>query len=226
MCSSNIPEVKFIFLIPWVPEHGPLLGECLDAIKKQGFSRAQCKVLLQPDEERRGQVYWLNRMLDGMFEGTVDLRYTYINFHGADDRLLPGRLTGVREFIKNTGFPGWIYGGHLTERKGILRCKNVLLFDMKKLKRKNYIAGGAVFVRADMYLNERFRDLAFGQGADWDMWLRLGKKEKPRVINDYLYIENLDTSVIRPKPSKITTKIFNRVKYPLWRIQRCLKDSI
>lgn len=226
MGPSHITDVKFIFLLPYVPCHSKYLDGCKKAIESQNYPQSQVEVIEKRDDFKMGQVYCLNLILSNIFTQWPDLQYTYINFHGVDDYLLPDALGCVNRTIVAKGYPEWLYGGHIREHKGILHGCNPKPFDLKKLKWKNYIAGGAVFVRADMYKERRFRDLAFKQGADWDMWLRLGKKEKPRVINDYIYVENLDTSVIRLKPGKITTKIFNRIKYPIWRIQRCLKDLI
>ncbi len=219
-------KVKFIFLLPYAPEHYDYYPQCTYAIIKQDYPDNLIEIMGYKDIDRKGQVHHLNLMLDDIFERKENLNRTYINFHGVDDYLLPDTLKYIESTIKRNNYPAWLYGSHAQKFDGKLLWKESQKWNYKKLLKKNYIAGGAVFVRADMYLNRRFRDLMFKQGADWDMWLRLGEKEAPIVTNDYYYVERIGTSVIRPASGLIKTKIFNRIKYPIWRIERWLRDLI
>ena len=219
-------KVKFIFLLPYAPEHSVYYPQCTYAIIKQNYPDNLIEIMGYKDIDRKGQVYHLNLMLDEIFKRKENLNRTYINFHGVDDYLLNGALKAINEFITDNNYPEWLYGSHAQNFDGKLLWRKCQWWSYNKLLKKNYIAGGAVFVRADMYLNRRFRDLMFKQGADWDMWLRLGRIRKPHVINIPIYVERIGTSVIRPLPGLIKTKIFNRIKYPIWRIERWLRDLI
>lgn len=215
--------IHFIFIVPVHPKHRIYIDQWEFGLDVQKYPREYRLNVL--DENKQGQVYWINHFLDRITSNDVHLqKNTYINFHGIDDCLKDNVLYKLSEIIEGNNHPAWLYGGHFTAPKRTLAIHKAQDFDLKRLKWKNYIAGGAVFVRADVYKDRRFRDLAFGQGADWDMWLRIGQEHEPLVLKDLLiYTERLGTSTIRSRPGKLSTKIFNRIKYPIWRVQRCFK---
>lgn len=217
--------IHFIFIVPVHPDHHTMyVNQWHHSIDQQEYPREYRYCLA--DGKKQGQVYWINRVLDSLDEhNLMQFSNTYINFHGIDDYLQDRVLWELSKVIEDKDWPRWLYGGHYTEsqRKRDREAHPAQEFNLRKLKHKNYIAGGSVFVRADVYKNRRFRDLAFGQGADWDMWMRIGQEyPNPLVLKDFfIYTERLGTSTIRPLPGKLSTKIFNRIKYPVWRIQRC-----
>ena len=208
-----MPEIKFVFLVPVGVGHESFVAPYNDGMDRQNYLN---KLIYSPyDITRLGQIYWMNECLDK----TTPDKNTYINFHGIDDRILPDMLHRVNKIIQTNNNPAWIYFGHKNS-KGDHYPQD---YNYKSLLKKNYIAGGAVFVRSDVYKARRFRELAFWKGgADWDMWLRLGKEYDPVVINEIIYEENLYSSITRTQTG-LWKLIFNRIKYPIWRL---LKDEI
>jgi hypothetical protein len=197
--------------VPYVEEHEKYVQTCRNTIKSNGGIWHGIA-----DLSRVGQVPLINLMIKRIGPDPK----SYITFMGADDFMIQDRLQYVAEFIEDYQNPAWVYGGHVQRHdNNYIEEKRIWPrpWDYGVLKSKNYIAGGAVFVRADIYWEIGYlRDLWGKQGADWDMWMRLGEKYTPLVYNGFVYVERLNTSTIRNK----NTKLFNRIKYPIWRIQR------
>ena len=214
-------SIRFIFIVPVGPGHEKYVYQWKNSLASQDYDNHELS--MPRDTDGKGQVFWLNTCLDQLLL-TGRETHTYINFMGVDDYLQDGVLNILNHVILSNDCPKWLYGGHFqTSGKRRIETTNVSQpWDYKRLKRENYIAGGAVFVRSDMYLNRRFRDLWTGQAGDWDMWLRLGKESVPMRTSLMIYTERINTSLIRMRPGSIKSKIFNRVKYPIWRVQRGL----
>jgi hypothetical protein len=221
-----VEQIKFVFIVPVGPGHEKYLEQWRYGLREQKYENVVAYTPI--DLLRQGQVYWLNHFLDEyltMYKMIGKLQNIYINYHGIDDYLQDSVLSKLTSALTSKNIrPEWFYGGHFQEsaRKRVLNKRPACDWDYKRLKRENYIAGGAVFVRADVYKGRRFRDLWFGQGADWDMWLRLGQAYRPMVLDEYIYTERIGTSLIRNQTGSLRAKIFNRIKYPLWRVQRGL----
>ena len=206
--------IRFVFCVPVGVGHESFVTPYNDEMAKQDYIN---KIVYSPyDTDRLGQNHWMNDLLDK----TVPDKNTYISFHGIDDKILPAKLSNINKWIKYYNNPAWIYFGHRNSDGEVLYPQD---YSYDNLLKKNYIAGGAVFVRSDLYKTRRFRELAFWKGgADWDMWLRLGKEYDPIVINEIVYEENLQSSLVRTQTG-LWKLIFNRIKYPIWRL---LKSEI
>jgi len=240
-------KIKFVFILALGKKHLDLAHKCLVSIRLQTYKNwfillyndtefpSQKEIINDPkikwfnDGKNKGQVHRLNQGLHYLLskEKNPD-EIIYVNFHGMDDHLYDIKvLENVAQCI--WGFnTQWLYGNsnqiEEREKEYLVSACSPGLYEKKMLKKKNYIPGGSVFVNLELYRQAGdFRDLMFGQGADWDMWLRLGDIVTPRYINYMIYTERLGTSMIRPKPKTLKTKIFNRIKYPIWRIERELR---
>ena len=242
MGISSDGRIKFVFIIAVHPSHMRYLDRCIGAIENQSYSNWEIylcfdgflpskkygsRVHCFSSEEQEGQVYWLNLVIRNLNRYTTHFppkERIYINFHGADDWLFnPGVLMEVARVVKNK-FLKWVYGSHYTAHQDGIKEVKSQPFNYKKLLRGNYIAGGAVFVPLETYKEVgSFREIWLSQGADWDMWLRIGEYINPVVINLPIYFESIGTSMIRPDYKKLSTKIFNRIKYPILRLCRLWK---
>lgn len=143
------------------------------------------------DGERRGRVARLNA-------GIKALDTDYISFFGVDDYLLPNVLDKVAATIEQTGKKEWYYGWHKQDRNGTLTDFKLTQFDLSILQQKDYIAGGAVFLRRDIALKNVFYGIGKKSlGDDWIMWYRTGCHYMPVVMDMPIYVERIGTTTTR-----------------------------
>lgn len=143
------------------------------------------------DGVRCGRVARLN-------EGIRTLDTDYISFFGVDDYLCPDVLGKVAEIIKATGGREWYYGQHLQDFGDAIREYPLTQFNLDLLRQKDYIAGGAVFLRRDIALQHGFYGIGKkGFGDDWIMWYRVGMQYAPVILNFPIYVERIGTTTTR-----------------------------
>ncbi len=196
--------IKFGYILScW--HHCQYVEQCIESIRNQMVSTEiilfgeKCShnfknVKCINDGKHRGQIVRLN-------QGLGIIQSDYISFMGVDDYLFqidPRRtvLKEVEKGILESGKKEWYYGTHFQLKDSKFKWKDVNLFDIDKLKTRNYIAGGAVFVRMDILKQYGFEEV-FGLGGDWILWNKLAQKYKPVELKIPIYIERIGTSHIR-----------------------------
>jgi glycosyltransferase involved in cell wall biosynthesis len=147
-------------------------------------------------EPDRGQSHAVNK---GIQRATGE----YLAWINSDDLLLPGALRRVAAVFDADPEVMWAYGRcrvvdeHGKEiRKPITAYKNLLLrrFSYRKLLLENFISQPATFFRRAVFdevgllREERHYDM------DYDLWLRLGRRYEPAVVDAYLAEFRMHTS--------------------------------
>lgn len=199
--------VSFGFVLScWT--HCRYVQQCVNSILHQQYANKrvilfgeECHheipgVICVNDGQRRGRVARLNA-------GVKLLDTDYVTFFGVDDYLLPDTLKKVAEVIVATGKKEWYYGWHKQDRDGELSNVKLNSFDIKRLRKEDYIAGGAVFLRRDVALQHGFYGMGKkGLGDDWIQWYRTGMKYAPVVMNLPIYVERIGTTTTRTAASQ------------------------
>lgn len=153
-------------------------------------------VICVNDGERHGRVARLNA-------GVAALGTDYITFFGVDDYLCPDVLSKVAEIIKATGRREWYYGQHRQDTGGEVKDYPLTPFNLDLLRQKDYIAGGAVFLRRDIALQHGFYGIGKKSlGDDWIQWYRTGMKYAPVVMSFPIYVERIGTTTTRAVATK------------------------
>lgn len=139
-------------------------------------------------EKDAGQSDAINK---GLKMATGDI-VAYLN---SDDTYESGALKKVAEFFQKNPDKKWAYGkckiineNDQEIRKPITFYKNLLLkkFSYAKLLSENFISQPATFWKREMHAEIGFFDESEHYCMDYEFWLRMGKKYRAGVINDYL----------------------------------------
>jgi glycosyltransferase involved in cell wall biosynthesis len=146
-----------------------------------------------------GQVMFVsepdNGLSDAMNKGIAMARNDVVGWLNADDVYLPGALRRVREAFEARPDALWATGrcliidGQGNEiRKGVTRYKDALLrrWSFPLVLTQNFVSSPATFVRRDAFevvggFEERFK-----YSMDYDVWLKLGRRSPPIVIDEPL----------------------------------------
>jgi glycosyltransferase involved in cell wall biosynthesis len=132
---------------------------------------------------------------DAMNKGIGMARNDVIGWLNADDVYLPGALRRVQEAFEARPDAIWATGrcliidGDGNEiRKGVTRYKDALLrrWSFPLFLTQNFVSSPSTFVRREAFdlvggFEERFR-----YSMDYDMWLKLGRRSAPVVIDEPL----------------------------------------
>ena len=169
---------KFGIVVPYVEEHEKLLPNCIRSIYEASEnSSVSVDIIKIEDPFREGVPSTLNFVLKFF-------QHDYFGYFGADDIMLPNAFKNLENFNG-----AWCYGDCLMDGKPYYAG----IFDAEKLKKKNYIPSGSVFVRSDIIKSIKFNeDIKFGE--DWEMWLQISKNYEPFYINQFQYNYSTTTS--------------------------------
>jgi glycosyltransferase involved in cell wall biosynthesis len=133
-----------------------------------------------------------NGLSDAMNKGIAMARNDVIGWLNADDVYLPGALRRVQAAFERRPDALWATGrcliidGEGNEiRRGVTRYKDALLrrWSFPLLLTQNFVSSPATFVRREAFdlvggFEERFR-----YSMDYDVWLKLGRRSPPVVID-------------------------------------------
>jgi glycosyltransferase involved in cell wall biosynthesis len=132
---------------------------------------------------------------DAMNKGIAMARNDVIGWLNADDLYLPGALHRVAAAFERRPDALWATGRCLIIdgsgeeiRRGVTRYKDALLrrWSFPLFLTQNFVSSPATFVRREAFgvvggFEERFR-----YSMDYDVWLRLGRRSAPVVIDEPL----------------------------------------
>jgi glycosyltransferase involved in cell wall biosynthesis len=136
-----------------------------------------------------------NGLSDAMNKGIAMARNDVIGWLNADDVYLPGALRRVQEAFERRPDALWATGRCLIIdsegneiRRGVTRYKDALLkrWSFPLFLTQNFISSPATFIRREAFdlvggFEERFR-----YSMDYDVWLKLGRRSAPIVIDEPL----------------------------------------
>jgi glycosyltransferase involved in cell wall biosynthesis len=131
---------------------------------------------------------------DAVNQGMAKARGRVLGWLNSDDRLRPGSLARVKEWLDSPQ-PRWVYGrsGMIDDRGGshasfIVWYKNLRgrRFSRLKLLTEDFIPQMAVFWNRTMWDLAGALDVNRHLDMDYDLWLRFAKVAEPLVLHDYL----------------------------------------
>ena len=129
---------------------------------------------------------------DAMNKGIAMARNEIVGWLNADDLYLPGALHRVAEAFERRPDALWATGrcliidGDGNEiRKGVTRYKDALLkrWSFPLFLTQNFVSSPATFVRREALLGLGGFEERFRYSMDYDVWLKLGKRSPPVVID-------------------------------------------
>jgi len=129
---------------------------------------------------------------DAMNKGIRMARNDVVGWLNADDVYLPGTLRRVAEEFERRPDALWVTGrcliidGDGNEiRSGITRYKDALLrrWSFPLFLTQNFVSAPATFVRREALLELGGFDERFRYSMDYDVWLKLGRRSPPVVID-------------------------------------------
>jgi glycosyltransferase involved in cell wall biosynthesis len=132
---------------------------------------------------------------DAMNKGIALARNDVVGWLNADDVYLPGALERVRAAFAERPDALWATGrcliidGDGNEiRRGVTRYKDALLrnWSFPLFLTQNFVSSPATFVRRSAYEQVGTFDERFRYSMDYDVWLRLGRRSPPIVIDEPL----------------------------------------
>jgi glycosyltransferase involved in cell wall biosynthesis len=136
-----------------------------------------------------------NGLSDAVNKGIGMARNDVIGWLNADDVYLPGALARVATAFAQRPDALWATGRCLIIdadgreiRRGITRYKDSLLrrYSFPLFLTQNFVSSPATFVRRDAFdLVGRFEE-RFRYSMDYDMWLKLGRRSAPVIIDEPL----------------------------------------
>lgn len=118
-----------------------------------------------------------------------------VAFLNSDDTYEPGALHKVARFFHENPDKKWVYGkctiineNDVEIRRPITWYKNMLLkkFSYSKLLSENFISQPATFWKRELHKEVGYFDENDHWCMDYEFWLRIGKKHRAGVINQYL----------------------------------------
>ncbi len=127
---------------------------------------------------------------DAVNRGMELARGSVLGWLNSDDRLKPGALARVADFLMDTD-PRWLYGrAGMIDEQGrshssfIFRYKNWrgCRFSLPKLLTENFIPQMAVFWNRPMWDRAGGLDLSLNLDMDYDLWLRFARVTGPVVL--------------------------------------------
>ncbi|MBU0572825.1 glycosyltransferase [Patescibacteria group bacterium] len=178
--SQRYPNLEVII------QDGASTDETVGIVK--GFAKKYPKIINWISKKDRGQVDAINR---GLEKATGEI-ITYIN---ADDVYKRGALLIVGKYFQENPETFWIAGrGKVIDSEGkeisriVTFYKNILLTInyYPLLLIVNYLMQPSVFVSRSAYEKNGVFSGIGGVVMEYDLWLKLGKTEMPKVLNDHI----------------------------------------
>jgi len=147
-------------------------------------------------------------------------RGTYVNFFDSDDIALPNHLSEAAKLIKEKSEPEWFHLGFAWASPNGTVFKEVNNYEGETLNNimieKNPLACAGVFVRKDIFLNNRFNeDRELSASEDYELWVRLASRF-PLYYNNTVtswLVDHETRSVRTTDQEKLIKRIELMIKY-------------
>ena len=185
----DIMEYDFTIVTPSF-NYGRFIGECLDSVAAQTGVTIEHLVMdagSTDDTEAVVRAHphatWFQEpdkgMSDGINKGFLRAKGRWVMWLNADDKLKPGALRAVKEFIDRTPGADVVYGGwDFTDAQGRVTLR-MSLFPFHRLMLSHlgcYIGSTACFYRRETTIDEgHLLDVAFKIVMDGEYYNRLAK---------------------------------------------------
>lgn len=174
--DQNYPNLEYIIM------DGGSTDGTLEILKKYDTK------IIWKSEKDEGQADAINK---GLRLATGEI-VAYIN---SDDTYEAETLKRIGEFFKENPRTMWVCGKcRITKENGrefyrpITWFKNFWLkrYGYAKLLAMNFVSQPAVFWRRELIERIGFLNCSLDFAFDYEYWIRIGKKHKPAIIDDYL----------------------------------------
>lgn len=182
------------------------IGRSLDSILTQGQDDVEVVVADGGSTDgtvdllrRREGVQWQSEpdrgLSDAYNKGAARARGDVLGWLNADDAYLPGALAEVRRAFDADPSLVWLTGPCLIVdgsgreiRPWVTRYKDALLsqYSHPLHLTQNFVSAPSTFFRRDAFLEGGGLDLGLRYSMDYDLYLRLGRRSAPRVLDDPL----------------------------------------
>lgn len=182
------------------------IRETLASIQSQGIDGLEHVVVdggstdgtveLLETEAAAGKLRFVSEPDDGLSDafnkGVAMARGDLIGWLNADDVYEPGALAAVAAAFESNPSAEWGFGrcrimgaDGAESRRAVTAYKNFLLrrYTVARHLTNNFVSSPATFVRRDALTELGALDKRFKYSADYDLWLRLGKRGKPIYID-------------------------------------------
>lgn len=132
---------------------------------------------------------------DALNKGVAMARHTVFGELNADDLYLPGTLARVGRAFADHLASEWVTGpcriiddGGVEIRKGVTAYKNFFLrrWSYRLHLVQNFVSVPATFVKTHVLREVGGFDERFSYSMDYDLWLKLGRRGPPVVLDDPL----------------------------------------
>lgn len=151
------------------------------------------------------RVRWTSEPDDGLSDaynkGAQRAQGDVLGWLNADDAYLPGTLQTVRHAFAEDPELVWLTGQCLivdasgTEiRQPVTRYKNALLrrYSHRLHLTQNFVSAPSTFFRRDAFLDSGGFDTSLRYSMDYDLYLRLGRASRPRILHEPLAAFTMD----------------------------------
>jgi glycosyltransferase involved in cell wall biosynthesis len=189
------------------------IAEALRSVREQGYAPlehvvvdggstdATMDIVRSAGEHVRSMSEPDRGLSDAMNKGIRMARNDVVGWLNADDVYLPGALRRVADAFDREPDAVWATGRCLIIdadgneiRKGITRYKDALLrrWSFPLFLTQNFVSSPATFVRREALLEVGGFEERFRYSMDYDVWLTLGKRSAPIVIDEPLACFRMD----------------------------------
>jgi glycosyltransferase involved in cell wall biosynthesis len=182
------------------------IGECLESVRTQGYPRLEHVVVDGGSTdgtlevvEAAEDVRYVSEPDDGRPDaankGFLMSSGEVIGWLNADDRYEPGALHAVAEAFAARPDAAWVTGrcriidaAGREIRRPVTRYKNFLLrrYSYGLYLTQNFLSDPATFVRRTALDQVGLLDSRYTISHDYDLWLRVGRRWDPIVLDRYL----------------------------------------
>lgn len=105
----------------------------------------------------------------------------YLNFFDSDDLMNNDHLSEAHRFILEHQHPAWFHTGYevINQKGEQVVCEKGEDNPEKRLIESNYLGCDSVFVRSDVFAENKFQDdRTLASSEDWELWLRIISRHK------------------------------------------------
>ncbi len=237
----NCPLVSVV--VPTL-DSGNFLEEALQSILDQDYPRIECWVMDGGSQDEtldilrayEGSIHWISEPDRGqahaLNKGFCRAGGEVFAWLNADDRYLPGAVSGAVEYLVSYGDIAAVYGDmECIDAKGrLIRKRQALPFDLNRLLNYyNYIPQMSTFFRKEAWEKAGRLDETLHYCMDYDLWIRIGRSQPmgyfPQTLAQWRIHEGSKTSpsplVAMPERLGVSRRHGGRRFSPMW-MSACL----